>query len=131
MPITLFIAVLAACVCIVCITGLLIVVALHLRARADSIDRSVTQLKGELSDLIQESREGVKEMRQAAARVAMPLEDIGHITRTARGWSDRADRLIDAVGTIAEPPVFLIAKNVKTVGGIVSGVLQMLLNPKR
>jgi hypothetical protein len=131
MPIEIYIAVLAACCSIVILTALSIVAAVYLKARADSMERSVSQLKGDLLELIRESRSVVEEVRQAAASISKPMEDIDHITHTARGWTDRADRLIDAVGAIAEPPIFLLSKNIKSVGGIVSGVLQMLSNPKR
>jgi hypothetical protein len=130
MPTEIYIAVLAACSCIVILTALLLAAAVYLKARTESMEKGVAQLKADLSELIQESRVAVTEMRAAAASMALPMADIGHMTRTARGWADRADRLVDAVGAIAEPPLFLVSKNIKSVGGIVSGVLQMLLNPK-
>lgn len=131
MPIEIYIAILAVSSCIVLLTVVFIAAAVYLRLKADSMARSVSQLNGELSELIQESRAVVREMRQAAARVSGPMEDLEHITRTARGWTDRADRVIDAVGTVAEPPLFFLSRNIKSVGGVVSGVMQLLLNSKK
>jgi hypothetical protein len=130
MPIEIYVAVLTACTAIVILSAVVIAVAVGLKARADAMDRNVAQLRGELSELIRESRQLVGELRQAVARASDPMEDLAHMTRTARGWTDRADRLIDAVGTVAEPPLFFLSKNIKTVGGMVSGVLQTWLTPK-
>ena len=131
MPIVICIALLTACVCNVILTVTVIVVAVGLKARADAMDRSFTQLKGELAQLIQESRGAVVELRQAIARVSGPMEDLKHITSIARAWTDRADRLVDAVAGVAEPPLFFLSKNLKTLSGIMGGVMQVLLTPKR
>ena len=53
------------------------------------------------------------------------------MTRTARAWTDRADRLVEAVGSVTEPPVFFLSRNIKTFGAIAKGVLQTLLAPKK
>ena len=131
MPIEIYIAVLAVCTSIVLFTALFIVAAVYLNMRADAIQRSVSQLQGELSGLIQESREAVKELRLVVGRAAQPLDDLGAIAPTARGWTQRADRVIDAVGTVAEPPLFFLSDKVKAAGAFVRGLRQGLLSPKQ
>jgi hypothetical protein len=130
-PIEIYIAVLAACACMVILTVLFLAAAVYLKVRADALQRNVAQLQGELSGLIQESREAVKELRLVAARATQPLDDLGAITHTARGWTERADRVVDAVGTVAEPPLFFLSKKVKTIGAFGRGLLQGLLSPKQ
>lgn len=131
MPTEIYIAVLVACAALVILTVLSLVVAVYLARKLNGMVTSVAEAQRELRELIGESREGVKELRQSAARIAGPMEDIEHITRTARGWTDRADRLVDAVGVIAEPPIFFAARNIATAGRVVSGMLEVLFQPKR
>jgi hypothetical protein len=130
MPIEIYIALLTACACIVILTALRITEVVYLKGKAEALARSATQLQGELGELIRESRAAVGELRQVTGRLAQPMEDVEHITRTARKWTERADRLIDAVGTVAEPPVFFLSKRVKTVNAVVKGFLQGLLSPR-
>lgn len=130
MPTEIYIAVLAACICVVILTVYLIAVTVYIKARVDSVEKITNQIKGDLSGLIVESRDVVEELQRAATHLTKPMEDIEHIAHVARGWTDRADRMVDAVGTVAEPPLFFLSKNITTAGKIVTGVLQMLLNPK-
>ena len=131
MPIEIYIAELVACSFIVILTILLIATAIYLKVKVDSMEKSVAQVKGELMDLIQESRAVVSELKQFSARMSQPMADIEEITRTARSWTARTDRLVDTLGTIAEPPLFFLSKKIKIAEAIFSGVLQTLLNPKR
>ncbi|MCX5658188.1 MAG: DUF948 domain-containing protein [Planctomycetota bacterium] len=131
MPPEIYVAVLAACISIVTLTVLLIVGAVYLKGRVDSIEKSVSEVKGDISALIQESRGVVKEVQQLAARVAKPMDDVERITHLAREWSERADRMVDAVGTVAEPPLFLMSKNIKLAGRIGLAVFKSLIAPKR
>jgi uncharacterized protein YoxC len=130
-PTELYIAVLVACLSIVIVAVVLVVTAVHFRTRMDSMEKNISQATTDLSVLIQETRGLVKEMQQVTARLSKPIDDVEHMTRTARGWTDRADHVIDAVGTVAEPPLLFLSKSIKTFGGIAKGVLQMLLAPKR
>lgn len=120
-----------ACVSVVIMTGLFITAAIYLKVRVDSTQSGIAQINSDLSALIRESREFVQEMRQIAGGVSRSTQDVQHMMHTAREWTDRADRLVDAVGAIAEPPLLLISKKVRIVGAIVNGVLQVLLAPKR
>jgi len=130
MPTEIYIAVLTACSCVVVVTVLLIAATTYLVVKTNAVRQNFTTLSDDLTELIRESREAVKEMQQTAARATKPMEDIEHITSTARGWTDRTDRLIGAVAAIAEPPIFFLSRNAKTVNAIFSGVMQVLLAPK-
>jgi uncharacterized protein YoxC len=130
MPTEIYIAVLLACLCVMVMAVVMVVAALHIRARLDVMEKNVTQVTSDLSALIQESRGLVKEVQQVTARMAQPMEDLEHMTRTARGWTERAENAVDAVGTVAGP-LFVLARNFKMVSGIVSGLMQTLLARKR
>ena len=131
MPIEIYIAVLLACVSLVIMVVAVVLAAFHFRARMDSMEKSISRATSDISVLIQESRGVVKEIQQVTARVSKPLEDLEYMAHTARGWTDRADRVVEAIGSVAEPPLFFFSKSIKTFGGILSGVLQTLLTPKR
>lgn len=130
MPPEIYIAVLVACVSIILMNALFIAVAIYLKGRIDMIEKSVVQVQGETSAFIEEGRGLVRDLRAVTARVAKPMDDVEHITQTARAWATRADRLVDAVGTVAEPPLFFMSKNVRTAGQVGLTVLRTFLNRK-
>lgn len=131
MPTPIYIAILAACTSIVVLATVLVVAVFFLKTRVIAMEANAADLKEKLAELLGESRTLVREAQVVVTRIPKPLEDIEHMTRTAKAWTERADRIVNAVGTVAEPPLFFMSKNIKTFGGIASGVLQMLLAPKR
>ena len=131
MPTPIYIAILVACASIVVLTAVLVAAVVFLKSKVIAMEASAVDLRREVTELLCESRTLVKEVQAVTIRLPKPLEDIEHMTRAARAWTDRADRIVDAVGTVAEPPLFFMSKNIKTFGGIASGVLQMLLAQKR
>ncbi|MFA7236049.1 MAG: DUF948 domain-containing protein [Phycisphaeraceae bacterium] len=130
MPIEIYIAVLVACGCMVVLTLSVLIVAMYVHATLARMEQSAAKMQSDVSALAQESRGIITEMRRASSAAASSMEDVKHMTHTARGWTDRADHLIVAVGAIVEPPVFLVSKKIQMAGGFVSGVLQALLNSK-
>ncbi len=131
MPIEVYLAVLVASSCIVLLTVAFLVAAVYFQARVTSIERQVTLLEADLSRLINEGQELVQTLQQVAVRATGAMEDVGQITRTAAGWTDRADRLMVGVATITEPPVHLTSKYLRFGGGFLSGVMQSLLTQGR
>lgn len=130
MPIVIDIAIVSACSAIAILAALSVMAGFYLKARMESLEIGVSKLRDEASELIRESRAAVAEIHRAAARVSKPMDELEHIMLSAREWTDRADRVIDAVGVVAEPPLLFLSKKMGTLGVIVRGVLQVLLTPK-
>src|SRR5947207_2082300 len=126
MPTEIYIAVLVASFSILTMAVAFVVTAIHFKNRMNAMEKNVAQTTTELTALIQDTRVLVKEVQQVTSRVSKQLEDVEHITRTARGWTDRAERVINAVGAVAEPPLFFLSK-LSSFGGMLNGALQSLL----
>ncbi|MCC6580977.1 MAG: hypothetical protein IT440_11100 [Phycisphaeraceae bacterium] len=127
MPIEIFIAVLVASSCIVVLTMSLLVTAVYFLARVNSMERKVTRLEGDLSGLIHESHGLVRNMQQVAVRATRAMEDVEQMTRIARGWTNRADRMVDVVAIVTEPSMQIASKYLKYGSGFLNGVMQVLL----
>jgi len=131
MPTEVYVAVLAASGCLVVLTVLGVCSAIYLKGKLDTLHQSVAQSQREVSDLVAETRHALREFRAVTARLAKPMEDVEHMTSVARGWTDRADRLVSAVGVIVEPAVFFVSSKIRPIEGFLKGFLQSLLSPKR
>lgn len=127
MPLEIYVAILVASSCIVVLTISSVVAAVYFTARFTSMERQVTHLEGELSGLIHESQGFVRLLHQVATRATGAMRDVGHMTRTAAGWTDRADRMIASVTTVTDAPAKLASKYLRFGRGFLSGVMQSLL----
>jgi len=127
MPIEIYIAILAACACIVLLTASFLIGAVYFKARVSSMEKQVTQLEGDLSGLIHESNGFVKTMQQVALRATGTMGDVEQMTHTARGWTDRADQAFEVVANVTEPRVAFVSKYIKYGNGFLTGVMQVLL----
>ena len=86
-------------------------------------------MKITLESLILDSRELVRNVILLSERANMHLENVDHLVRTVHQWTERADRLVNEVGSAIEPPVFSFVRNVNLVRSVISTFLQRLLHP--
>lgn len=129
MPIEIYIAVLVACSCLVVLTVLFLVAAVYFKARVSSMERQITRLEGDLSELMHESHGFIRKMRQVAVRATGTMKHVEQMARTARGWTDRADRMVDVVATVSKPSMKFVSRYLRFGSGFLSGVTQALLTP--
>jgi len=130
MPTEIYIAVLVASTSVFILTVLVVAGAIYLSAKLSWVEKTIIEIRGDLTALIKESREALVEIRQATVLATKPIDDVNHITHTARAWTDRVDRLMDAVAIIAEPPIYFLSRKATLSGKIALAVLQALRNPK-
>jgi len=127
MPIEIYTAILVACSCIVVLTASFLIAAMYFKARVSAMEKQVAQLEGDLSGLIQESQGFIRKMQLVAARAAGAMEDVEQMTHTTRGWTDRTDRILAVVATLAELRTHSSLKNMKLDSRFLVGVMQALL----
>lgn len=130
MPLEIYIAVLTASICLLILTICTLSIVIYLFAKVSHMHVTIDTLSRDVSELIKEGRTGILEMRQVAARLTQPIKDIEHITHAARHWTDRADRVVHAVGGVAEPPLFFVTEKLVVIRQFFHGVLQSLLNSR-
>jgi uncharacterized protein YoxC len=103
-----------ASVAVVILVGMCIPAILQLRKHADRMAQSMTELKAEVSLLVQDSR--------------ATLQDVERVLQTVRGWTERVDRVVDEVGTAVEPPILAAARNVQVVYKGIAKFFETFLN---
>ena len=129
MPIEIYIAILVASACLLLLTVSLLVAGLYFKVRMSAMEKQVTQLQGDVTGLIHDSQDFLRKLQQLTVRATGAMDDVNHITRTASSWTDRADRVVDAVARIAEQPAMLASRYARYSRGFLSGVTQALLTP--
>ena len=86
-------------------------------------------LKITLESLILDSHELVRNVKLLSERANLHLQNIDQVVQTVQQWTARADRLVNEVGSVIEPPVFSFVRNVNLVRTVVSTFLQRFLHP--
>jgi outer membrane murein-binding lipoprotein Lpp len=107
LQVALFVASLTFIVLAICI----IPVAFHLRRKVEQLVITVGQLKDKLEALAQDSHAMVRNVTELSKRANQQLDEVGHVVQTARQWTDRADKLVNEIGSAVEPPVHSLLRN--------------------
>jgi uncharacterized protein YoxC len=84
-------------------------------------------LKISLESLILDSRGLVRNAKHLSERADQNLENINHVVHTVDQWTQRADRLVNELGSAIEPPVFLLLRNVNRIRTVISTFFLRLL----
>ncbi len=119
-----------AAVAVVIMTIFVITTAIYLKGQLDAMERTVTGLKVDFEQLVRESKDTIVRINHIAEKVEDQMDDVKHITSTARAWTDRADRLVEEAGPLMEVPVFFLSDKFKTIRSFCDGVFQSLKNPR-
>ena len=90
--------------------------------------RHTVRLHEKIHVLVDESRVLVGQMTELSRRANQQLEDIAQIAHTARQWAERADRLVDEVGSAIEPPVHTFVRNMNLFRTGVTTFFEFLLH---
>ena len=124
LQVALFVASLTFIVLAICI----IPVAFHLRRKLEQLVITVGELKEKLQLLAEDSHTMVRNVTELSKRANQQLDDVSHVVQTARQWTERADRLVNEVGSAIEPPVHSMVRNMNLFRTGIAAFLQFFSN---
>ena len=113
MSLPLQIALFLASVAIVLFVACCIPVMLQVRKHAERMAQTLTELKAEVSLLVQDSRTLLHSVNELSTRANQQCDDVERVIQTIRGWTERVDRVVEEVGIAVEPPILAAARNVQ------------------
>ena len=120
------VALFVACITFIVLALCIIPVAFHLRRKLEQLVFTVGQLKDKLEALVEDSHTMVRNVTELSKRANQQLDDVSRVVQTARGWSDRADKLVNEIGSVVEPPVHSLLRNMNLLRTGVATFLQFL-----
>src|SRR6266850_4777703 len=104
------IALFLASVAVVVFVLFLILVFIGLRKHVAHATRQLDELKSDVKLLVQDSRTMVQNVDNLAGRAHVQLDEVEQMVRTVRGWSERANRIVEEVGDVVEAPIFTVTR---------------------
>ena len=131
LPTALQAALYAGSVAIIVLAAVLIVLLLQFRRQLERIVRAVEELKAEVNPLAQETRVVVERLRDLSGRVQEQWKEVEKIIYTARIWSQRANHLVDEIGSVVEPPIFAASRNIQILRAGLVTFVRALSNRKQ
>lgn len=131
MPIEIYIAILVACACAAVLMLSFLVAAAYFKVRVDAVERQLVRLDGELTGLIHETQEFTHKMNQLATRGNTVMQDIGLMTQTVRGWTDRADQVVGGVTRATSPTMQFVSNKLGYGERLIRGLIHVVLSPDR
>ena len=127
LQVPLFVASVAVIVLAACIVPL----AFQARRRLGRLALTAEEFKADVKVLVQDSREMVRNMNELATRANRQLGDTAKVVNTVQRWTERADRLVDEVGSAIEPPVFSLVRNMNLFRTGATTFLQTIFRTKQ
>lgn len=122
------VALVCASVAIVVFVSVCLPVLWQCRRMAGQMAQTLTELKGETSQLVQETRALVRNLDALTQRAHQQSAELTRVVETVRGWSDRVDRVVGELGAIVEPPLMAAARQVQMVRKGLGRFFETLLN---
>ena len=101
-------------VAIIVLAAVRIVLMYQFRSQVERVVRAVEELKAEVNPLAREMRVMVEGFRELSAGVQEQWSEVERIVDTARSWSERANHLVQEVGSMVESPLLAASRNVRT-----------------
>ena len=99
-------------VAIVVLVSVLTILLLQFRTQMERVVRAVEEIKAEVNPLVQEMRVVVERLRNLSGRVQGQWMEVERIIDTARTWSQRANHLVEGIGSVVEPPIFAASRSI-------------------
>jgi|SRR5579859_455356 len=128
MSIALQVALFVACVAVVIFVAYCIPLMLELRTHAARTAQTLAELKPELSMLLQDSRKLLHTINELSMRAHQQCDDVDRVIQTVRGWTERADRVVEEVGSVLEPPILTAARSAQIVRKGIAKFFETFLN---
>ena len=122
------VALFAAAVAIVVSTAVLVPLALMTWQRLNRLAHIAEELRTALQVLMHDSRELMWSVNELSKRVTREMDDVDEMVCTVKQWAARTDRLVNAVGSIVEPPIFALASGARLARVGVKAFLQSLFH---
>jgi uncharacterized protein YoxC len=122
------IALFLASVAVVIFVACCIPAVLQLRKSAARITQTLEELKAEVSLLVQDSRTLLHNVNELSTRAHQQCDDVERVIQTVRGWTERANRVVEEVGTVLEPPILTAVRNANILRKGIAKFLEMFLN---
>ena len=122
------VALLLASVAIVVFVAFCIPAVLQLRKHAARITQTLEELKAEVSVLVEDSRTVLRSVNELSTRANQQCDDVEQVIHTVRGWTERADHVVQEVGSAVEPPVLAAARNIQIFYKVISKFFETFLN---
>ena len=126
LQIVLLIALLAFILLVVC----LIPMVFFVRRKLTEVVLATEKLQTDIQILVQDSRQLVQNVDAIAQRVNEQIDDASLVVHTAVQWTGRVNRLVEAVGSIVEPPILGIARKANLLRLGLSMFMQVLLSKR-
>ena len=122
LQVALFVASLTFIILALCI----IPVTFHLRRKLEQLVITAADLKEKLQLLVEDSHTMVRNVTELSKRANQQLDEVSRVVQTARQWAERADRLVNEVGSAIEPPVHSLVRNMNLFRTGIATFLQVL-----
>jgi uncharacterized protein YoxC len=124
LQVALFLASLAITVLVAC----LVPMAFLMRSHLNRLVCTAEQSKSDMQALVHDSHELIRTITELSKRASQQLDEVDQVVATVREWTERADHFVNEVGSVVEPPVFTIVRNMNLLRTGVTGFVHALLN---
>jgi hypothetical protein len=82
------------------------------------IARQMDEVKSDLKEMIKESRTMIQDISRLSGHANRQLDELDKIVGTARKWSERADSIVEEVGSAVELPMLKALRTVNMLGKV-------------
>jgi uncharacterized protein YoxC len=124
LQVALFLASLAIIVLVACSVPM----AFLMRSHLNSLVRTAEQSKTDMQTLVQDSHELIRTVTDLSKRASRQLDEVDQMIATLHEWTERADHFVNKVGSVVEPPVFSIVRNLNILRSGARGFFYALLD---
>lgn len=103
----------AASVAIALFVFMMIPLSILLYRRAMDFSRQLEELNTELKGLVRDSRTMVQNISSVTVHANQQLDGLDSIVGVVRKWSERADHVVEGVGTTVEVPFLKVKRSIE------------------
>jgi len=90
----------------------LIPTVFYVRGKLAELILATQKLEADLQIIVQDSRQLVQNVNELTTRLNEQIDDAGKVVHAVVQWTDMVNRMVTAVGSIIEPPISKIARNI-------------------
>jgi uncharacterized protein YoxC len=131
MSIALQVALFLASLAIIVLVACLVPMAFLMRSHLSTLVRMAEQSKTDMQALVHDSHELIRNVTELSQRASRQLDEVDQVVGTVHEWTKRADHIVNEVGSVVEPPVFTIVRNMNLLRTGVAGFLHTLFDSSR
>lgn len=128
LPMALQVVLYAAALALVVAAVVLVKLLFHFRAQLERVVEAVEELKAEVMVVAKEARVVVHRLGDLSGRAQRQWSDVEGIIDIARNWSERADHLVQAIGSVVEPPILTASLGIRRLKRGIGTFVRVLLN---